>query len=426
MIKKLTPSLRFLSYTEPYKMLKLSDIADVKGGFAFDSKKFKVNGSLQVIKMSNVYNNILDLERSKSYIDSIIAKEQNSLLIKGDIIITLTGTVGKQDYGYLAIIDNQQNLYLNQRLAKIRPVQANPYYLYNNLFTKRFKSQFFFSSKGGTGNQSNVGTADLSNIGICVPSIEEQTKIATFLSAIDEKIERQQRLLTLWQAYKKGIMQQIFSQKLRFKAPNGEDFPKWETKTLGEIGSTYNGLSGKTKDDFGSGFPFITYKSVFDNSRVDTNRVEYVNVFISSNGVDKSERQNKVEYGDIFFTVSSETPNEVGMSSVLLDEIDNCYLNSFCFGYRLNDKVSFNPNFFQHYLRSSEMRKSISILGQGSTRYNISASNMMNLDITVPSIEEQTKIASFLSSLDGKIAHIQRQLTSFREFKKGLLQQMFV
>ena len=293
---------------------------------------------------------------------------------------------------------------------------------YYQIFSKKDITSKFLNG----GAQSFLSLKDLSSIKINLPSLEEQTKIATFLSAVDSKITSLERLVTHWQAYKKGIMQQIFTQQLRFKAPNGEDFPEWETKTLGEIGSTYNGLSGKTKDDFGSGFPYITYKSVFDNSRVDINRVEYVKVFISSNVEDKSEKQNKVEYGDIFFTVSSETPTEVGMSSVLLDEIDNCYLNSFCFGYRLNDKVSFNPKFFQHYLRSSEMRKCISILAQGSTRYNISASNMMNLEIIVPSSEEQTKIATFLSSLDDKIAHLQQQLTSYRQFKKALLQQMFV
>lgn len=411
MIKKLTPSLRFLSYTEPYKMLKLSDIADVKGGFAFDSKKFKVNGSLQVIKMSNVYNNILDLERSKSYIDSIIAKEQDSLLIKGDIIITLTGTVGKQDYGYLAIIDNQQNLYLNQRLAKIRPVQANPYYLYNNLFTKRFKSQFFFSSKGGTGNQSNVGTADLSNIGICVPSIEEQTKIATFLSAIDEKIERQQRLLTLWQAYKKGIMQQIFSQKLRFKAPNGEDFPKRSTTTLGKIAKFSKG-KGISKDDITqTGIPCIRYGQLY------TIYNEVIDKVISKTSNTKDLVLS--EANDIIIPTSGETAIDIAKACCIT-------ISGVAIGGDLTIlKTNQNGVFLSFYINNVK-KKDISSMAQGISVIHLYSKQLQTLSLELPCIEEQTKIATFLSSLDGKIAHIQRQLTSFREFKKGLLQQMFV
>ncbi|MDR6921089.1 restriction endonuclease S subunit, partial [Chryseobacterium sp. 2987] len=96
----------------------------------------------------------------------------------------------------------------------------------------------------------------------------------------------------------------------------------WERKKLGEIGETYSGLSGKTKEDFGTGKPYIQYKQVFDNSKIDISRFDYVRI-------NETENQNRVKYGDILFTTSSETPEEIGMSSVLLDEIDELYLNSF-------------------------------------------------------------------------------------------------
>ena len=419
MVTKKRPNLSFKIFTEDWGIYKLEDLTEKISDGIHTTPQYSEDGEYYFINGNNLSNGKIIITETTKRVDS---NEYNKLKVhinSNTILLSINGTIGNiAYYGGEPVLLGKSAAYLNLKS------KHNKSFVYYSLQSPSVKSFFNSELTGSTIMNLSLTTIKKTKIGL--PSLEEQTKIATFLSAVDSKITSLERLVSHWQAYKKGIMQQIFTQQLRFKAPNGEDFPEWETKTLGEIGSTYNGLSGKTKDDFGSGFPYITYKSVFDNSRVDINRVEYVKVFISSNVEDKSEKQNKVEYGDIFFTVSSETPTEVGMSSVLLDEIDNCYLNSFCFGYRLNDKVSFNPKFFQHYLRSSEMRKCISILAQGSTRYNISASNMMNLEIIVPSSEEQTKIATFLSSLDDKIAHLQQQLTSYRQFKKALLQQMFV
>jgi type I restriction enzyme S subunit len=160
---------------------------------------------------------------------------------------------------------------------------------------------------------------------------------------------------------------------LRFPEFAGE----WESKELSKIGKTYNGLSGKSGSDFGQGSTYITYKSIFADSKVDLSRVEYVSVA-------EGETQNRVAYGDIFFTTSSETPEEVGMSSVLLDAVEDCYLNSFCFGYRLYDLKEHIPEFFRFYLRSDIARKNISVLAQGSTRFNISKNEVMKLKANLP------------------------------------------
>ena len=123
---------------------------------------------------------------------------------------------------------------------------------------------------------------------------------------------------------------------LRFPEFSGE----WGKYTLGDIGDTYNGLTGKSAVDFGSGSPFITYKSIFDNSKIDVSKIEYVRI----TDAERAKRtQNEVKYGYIFFTTSSETPNEVGMASVLLTDISDCYLNSFCFRYRIIDKEAYRP-----------------------------------------------------------------------------------
>ena len=162
---------------------------------------------------------------------------------------------------------------------------------------------------------------------------------------------------------------------------------------MGEVGTTYTGLSGKTKEDFGHGEgKFITYMNVFSNSISDLNMVEPIEI---------DKRQNEVKVGDVFFTTSSETPEEVGMSSVLLENCENTYLNSFCFGYRPTEK--FDNKYLAYMLRSSEVRNKIVFLAQGISRYNISKNRMMEIEIPIPCLAEQEAIGTYFRNLDNLI-----------------------
>ena len=176
---------------------------------------------------------------------------------------------------------------------------------------------------------------------------------------------------------------------------------EWTKTTLGKIGETFNGLTGKSGSDFGQGSPYITYKSIFDNSKIDLSRVEYVTI---TDAERKKQTQNEVQYGDIFFTTSSETPDEVGMTSVLLDEVKDCYLNSFCFGYRLNSITDVLPEYMRFYLRSNTIRRRLFVLAQGSTRFNISKGEVMGHTIKLPGTAEQRKIAQLLTMIEDRIA----------------------
>ena len=205
---------------------------------------------------------------------------------------------------------------------------------------------------------------------------------------------------------------------MRFPEFKGE----WENTSLGKIGKTFNGLTGKSGSDFGQGFPYITYKSIFDDSKIDISRVEYVEI---TDVERKKETQNKVQYGDVFFTTSSETPDEVGMSSVLLDEIKDCYLNSFCFGYRLNSLSKTTPEYMRFYLRSQTIRKKMFVLAQGSTRFNISKSEVMGMSINIPEIEEQRKIANLLTLLDDRIATQNKIIEDLKKLKSAISKRLF-
>ena len=168
---------------------------------------------------------------------------------------------------------------------------------------------------------------------------------------------------------------------------------------MGEVGETYTGLSGKSKDDFGHGSgKFITYMNVFSNPVASSNMTEAIEI---------DDSQNKVQFGDVLFTTSSETPDEVGMSSVWLENAENTYLNSFCFGYR--PTTEYNPYYLAYMLRSSSMRKKITFLAQGISRYNISKNKMMDIEMPIPSIDEQKQIGEYFRNLDNLITLHQRE-----------------
>ena len=205
---------------------------------------------------------------------------------------------------------------------------------------------------------------------------------------------------------------------LRFPEFSGE----WEKYTLGGIGTTFNGLTGKSANDFGSGSPYITYKSIFDNSKIDVSKIEYVRITETERA---KQTQNEVEYGDIFFTTSSETPEEVGMASVLLNPMPDCYLNSFCFGYRLFDKQAYLPDFFRFYLRSNNVRRKIAILAQGSTRFNISKNEVMKMSIFLPSQNEQRKISELFSLIEERIETQKKIIEDLKKLKDAIRTKLF-
>ncbi|KAB5973888.1 restriction endonuclease subunit S, partial [Bifidobacterium adolescentis] len=189
----------------------------------------------------------------------------------------------------------------------------------------------------------------------------------------------------------------------------------WEQRKLGEVGITYSGLHGKTKDDFGHGDAFfVPYTNVFDNPVTDQGRLEHVEVDSS---------QAEVKHGDVFFTVSSETPEEVGMSSIWLGNIRNVYLNSFCFGYRQDG--SFDSLYLAYVLRSQSVRKQIELLAQGISRFNISKNKVMNVEVPKPSLGEQRRIGAFLDRLDSLITLHQGKYDKLCVLKKSMLDKMF-
>ncbi len=249
---------------------------------------------------------------------------------------------------------------------------------------------------------------------IDLPPLPEQRKIADILSTWDRAIETTEALLATARTQKRALMQSLLTGKRRFPEFEGQE---WKEVRLGELGNTFTGLTGKTKDDFGKGLPYIPYLNIFQNSRIDTSQFDYVSV-------GHNERQNRVQFGDIFLTTSSETPDEVGMASVLLDDIPDLFLNSFCFGFRLHDFETLRPRFAQFFLRGQDFRRALHRLAQGATRYNLSKTHLVDLNLVLPPVEEQERIADVLETAQTEETDVAAQIEKLRTEKKALMQQL--
>lgn len=270
----------------------------------------------------------------------------------------------------------------------------------------------------GTG-QPLIKASELKNQNLLIPiSNSEKEQISVYFCNLDNLITLYQKKYDKLNNIKKSMLEKMFPKngsnvpEIRFTGFTGD----WERRKLGEVGSTYTGLSGKSKDDFGHGEgKFITYMNVFSNPIGSSDMLESVEI---------DDKQNKVLMGDILFTTSSETPEEVGMSCVWLENSENIYLNSFCFGYRLNKL--FNPYYLAYMLRSSSIRKEITFLAQGISRYNISKNKMMEIKIPIPNIEEQIQIGEYFKQLDKLIVLHQRKVEKLQNIKKACMEKMFI
>jgi type I restriction enzyme S subunit len=407
----LVPALRFKEFEGEWQILKLKEVAKIaRGKFTPRPRNNPIyyNGVIPFVQTSDVVNANGKIE---VYTQTLNAKglAVSKLFPAGTILITIAANIGH--VGVLQI-----DMACPDSLIGITPNDETHNYFLNYYLATHQKKMDYLAPEGA---QKNINIDFLNPYKVPSTSLPEQQKIASFLSAVDEKIQQLTKKKALLEDYKKGVMQQLFSGHLRFKDENGKPYPDWEEKRLGEIGKTFNGLTGKTKVDFGEGKPYIQYMQIFRGSKIKPDEFGFVKL-------NENEKQSRAQFGDAFFTTSSETPKEIGTASVLLDEIEELYLNSFCFGYRPDNLELIVPQFLQFLLRSEIFRRKIIPLAQGSTRYNMSKVQLMKLIVAIPCSEEQQKIATYLSSIDTKLEAVNTQITQTQTFKKGLLQQLFV
>lgn len=189
-------------------------------------------------------------------------------------------------------------------------------------------------------------------------------------------------------------------------------------KRLGDLGGTYGGLTGKTKEDFGEGAArYITFMNVMTNIVIDSSTFEQVRV-------SPQESQNRAVKGDLFFNGSSETPEEVALCAVLTEEVQDVFLNSFCFGFRFRDRAEADGLFLAYYFRSAQGRDLMKSLAQGSTRYNLSKTALLKSSLRLPPQLEQTAIAQVLVNMDAELSALAQRRTKTRALKQAMMQEL--
>ena len=361
---------------------------------------------------------VLNCKEEIPYVNDLsLLSSSTQLLQDGDIVIADTAedeTVGKvtevQNLGDSKLVAGLHTIPCRVKKGDFAPGWLG-YYMNSNLFHNQILPYI-------TGIKvSSISKGAISETLILVPPFDEQEKIVQSLNEVQLLMTAETKVVNKMKFVKNGCLSKMFPQKdaavPEMRLPGFTD--AWEQRKLGDVGETYTGLSGKTKADFGHGQArFVTYMNVFSNPISNPEMTEPIEI---------DPKQNEVEVGDVFFTTSSETPEEVGMSSVLLEKRGKIYLNSFCFGFRPTEKI--DSYYLAYMLRSESAREKIILLAQGISRYNISKNKVMEIAVSLPSLDEQKLIGQYFRQLDNLITLHQRKFEKLTNVKKSMLEKMF-
>jgi type I restriction enzyme S subunit len=376
-------------------------------GDLFTSRREKGREGLPTLSvtLNNGVVNRDDLDRKQ---ETTLSAEEHLLVKPGDIV-----------YNMMRMWQGASGLVVREGLVspayvvlkptpKVSPAFAS--YLFK---TKRMIYLFWAYSYGLTQDRLRLYAADFAKIPAPVPSITQQKKIAEILTTWENATAITRSLIINSQMQHKALVRQLVNGEKRLKGFE----QSWREIKLGQLGETFPGLTGKSKDHFGKGAKYIPYLNIYNNSRIDP-------LFFDRVTIAPDEKQNQCKYGDIFFTTSSETADEVGISSVLLDHVEDLYLNSFCFGFRLHNFDILIPEYARFLLRGPDVRRRLQEIAQGSTRFNLSKKELSKLNLRIPGPEEQREIAVVLEASERTISNSLRDLKVLSNQQQALMQQL--
>ncbi|WP_215744299.1 restriction endonuclease subunit S [Mesomycoplasma hyorhinis] len=402
MKKALKPEIRFNDFTDDWIEGKVEDLFELDGGGFVSKKEILENPGKYPVYSSQTTNNgtmgyistyRYDLEcltwTTRGYAGVVFYRNEK-FNVSNSGLLTFKNNF-KYDYKYFAFVFQNSNI---QSLITAGSIPQ---------FTVEMMKDVVL----------NYST-----------NIFEQQKIASLFYTLDKIVSLYERKMSLLEKLEKSLIFNIFTKKnegkpsIRFFGFK-EDWQSWKLENKGFL---YSGLTSKSKEDFANGnSKYISYLNVYSNFNTDLK--DKSSVFIKPD-----DKQNTIEKGDILFTMSSETYQEVGLSSVVTEEVnEKIYLNSFCFGYRLNETNFLFPNFASFLFRNDAVRNEIIFQSNGGTsRFNLSKKSFLNIKIKTPQIEEQQKISSLLDTLHITHAQLKRKLNLIKNIQKSLLNKMFV
>lgn len=390
--------MRFPEFSGEWETKSINDLADVIGGGTPDTTvKSYWDGGIQWFTPSEIGKNKFVDASLRTITEDGLNNSSAKLLPPNTILLSSRATIGECSLSL-------RECATNQGFQSLVSKKCNVDFLYYLIQTK--KKDLIRKSCGSTFLE--ISANEVRKIQVSVPSDVEQQKIAGLLSLIDKRIATQNKIIEKYESLIQAMCDTLIERETQQVALSFSDF-----------GQSYSGLSGKNAEDFGDGYPFITYMNVYQNQIIDSTDVGLVKI-------KETEQQSVVHYGDILFTLSSETPEEVGMGAVYLGETYPLYLNSFCFGIHITDEAKIYSPFLAYYVSSQSFRKAVYPLAQGSTRFNLQKSDFMKKKFSFPMIEKQCKIYSILNTYSDKLIVEKQIIGLLCSQKRYLLRQLFI
>ncbi len=407
------PQLRFPEFKDSWEKHNLGEIASFSKGKGISKADIIEDGTTECIRYGELYTTYgetIDEVKSKTNIDvdDLVFSEANDVIIpaSGETQIDIATAscvlrTGIALGGDLNIIKTQNNgVFLS-------------YYL-------NYKKKLEIASLAQGISVVHLYSSQLSLLGLNLPSKLEQDKIALFIRIIDEQIKSVKQKQYLLEKYKKGVMQKLFSQELRFKTENGNNFPDWEMRKLGQIGTFQTSSIDKLSKENERQVYLVNYMNVYRHENINNETIKSFQIVTAK---DNQIESCSLKKGDILFTPSSETPEDIGHSVVIFEDLNNAVFSYHLMRFRPNIEIDI---LYSHYFCNiPEVLAQLSKLATGSTRYTISVGSFSSILIKLPSIEEQKKIASFLFEVDRKINSTNIEIAQMEIWKKGVLQKIF-
>ena len=392
-METLQPKLRFPEFKGNRITKKLGEIS-IKinsGKTPLGGESVYTEEGILFIRSQNVLDSKLSFDNSTFIDEKTNNTMKNSIVKSNDILLNITGA----SLGRSCVVPNDFIIgNVNQHVCIIRlNLENNSNYIQSILASDNGQTSLKNLSTGS--GREGLNFQSIKNLEVYLPSLEEQTKIANFLSAVDEKLNLLKEKKALLEDYKKGIIQKIFNQEIRFKDDNGNDFEDWDNKTLGECLS----FEQPTKYLVNS----TDYNDAFETPVLTAGKTFILGYTDEVNGIFKKEELPVIIFDD--FTTATQFvdfPFKAKSSAMKI----------------LKAKENINIKFVYEAMQNLKFE----VGGHG--RHWISIYS--NLYIDLPCLDEQTKIANFLSAIDDKIELVSNQIQDTQEYKKGLLQQMFV
>ena len=408
------PKLRFKEFSGEWDKVKIQTLIDKKfikghldgnhGALYPKAEEFTKEG-IPYVTANDFINGKVDLNKCKCLPIERASQFKKGIAKDGDVLFAHNATVGP-----VALLETDLDyVILSTTATYFRCDNENLINNYLKVYftTNDFIKQYSRVMSQSTRDQVPITTQRLFNI--LLPSKQEQEKIASFLTSVDTKIEQLTKKEELLKQYKKGVMQQIFSGEIRFKADDGSEFEDWEEKKLGDVGEFKR---GKNLPQVKDGQYFL----------LGMGSVSTEGKLLTSNTSDDSTEL--VEKNDLIMPERDIGEGLIIGRVALINKDNNYVLGANVL--RLRPKEWINSIFLHQYINDETIRRKIRRLVNGSAQLMITGKEIKEVQFHLPCLEEQTKIANFLSLIDSKIEQVQKQLDSTKEFKKALLQQMFV